>query len=144
MTIKPREKTAMYLVDTSVWIKIFRDRTGSARKSFEDLVGDENIYLSRFTQMELLQGCKDDREWRLLQAYLNDQDYIEQNSGSWVDAARIYYDLRRQGLTPRNSIDCCIAGLAIAHELILLHDDRDFELIQQVRSLQCSRLLPTT
>ncbi|MBR8831430.1 MAG: PIN domain-containing protein [Chlorogloea purpurea SAG 13.99] len=134
----------MYLVDTSVWIKIFRDRTGSARKSFEDLVGDENIYLSRFTQMELLQGCKDDREWRLLQAYLNDQDYIEQNSGSWVDAARIYYDLRRQGLTPRNSIDCCIAGLAIAHELILLHDDRDFELIQQVRSLQCSRLLPTT
>jgi predicted nucleic acid-binding protein len=54
----------MFLVDTSVWIGIFRDRTGLARASFQTLIGDEIIYLSRFTQMELLQGSRDDREWK--------------------------------------------------------------------------------
>ena len=98
----------MFLVDTSVWIDIFRDRTGLARTSFQTLIGDETIYLSRFTQMELLQGSRDDREWTLLKTYLQEQDYIEQVDRSWIDAARIYYDLRRQGLTVGRTNDCSV------------------------------------
>ena len=92
--------------------------------------------------MELLQGCRDDREWTLLETYLQDQDYIEATADTWVAAARIYYDLQRQGLTVRSSIDCCIAQLAIEHQLILVHNDRDFETIQRVRSLNCLRFQP--
>jgi hypothetical protein len=33
--------------------------------------------MSRFTQMELLQGFRDEREWNLWQTYLHKQDYIE-------------------------------------------------------------------
>jgi len=54
-------------------------------------------------------------------------------------AARIYYDLQRQELTVRSSIDCCIAQIAIENQLTLIHNDRDFETIQQVRSLVCLR-----
>ena len=127
----------MFLVDTSVWIDIFRDRTLAKRQAFEKLVDANSIVLSRFTQMELLQGCRDDGEWRLLQLYLAEQDYVEQTVESWTEAARIYYDLRRRGLTVRSTIDCCIAQIAIEYQLTLVHNDRDFETIQQVRSLSC-------
>jgi predicted nucleic acid-binding protein len=129
----------MFLIDTSVWISVFRDRTGTVRQSLEAIINNESVFLSRFTQMELLQGCRDDREWTLLETYLQDRDYIETTADSLVADARIYYDLQRQGLTVRSSIDCCIAQLAIEHQLILVHNDRDFETIQRVRSLNCLR-----
>ncbi|CAD5964739.1 Ribonuclease VapC11 [Planktothrix tepida] len=132
----------MFLIDTSVWISVFRDRTGAVRQSLEAIINNKSIFLSRFTQMELLQGCRDDREWTLLETYLQDQDYIEATADTWVAAARIYYDLQRQGLTVRSSIDCCIAQLAIKHQLTLVHNDRDFETIQRVRSLNCLRFRP--
>ena len=132
----------MFLIDTSVWIGVLRDKTGVVRQSLEAIIKDESIFLNRFTQMELLQGCRDEREWTLLETYLQEQDYIESTPNTWVAAARIYYDLQRQGLTVRSSIDCCIAQLAIKHQLILVHNDRDFETIQRVRSLNCLRFRP--
>jgi predicted nucleic acid-binding protein len=118
----------MFLIDTSVWINVLRDKTGVARQNLQTLIKDENVFLTRFTQMELLQGCRDEREWMLLQTYLQEQDYIEATDNTWVFAARIYYDLQRQGLTVRSSIDCCIAQIAIENQLTLIHNDRDFEL----------------
>ena len=132
----------MFLIDTSVWIAVFRDRTDAVRQSLSAIINEQPIFLSRFTQMELLQGCRDEREWRLLEAYLQDQDYIEPAPNTWVSAARIYYDLQRQGLTVRSSIDCCIAQLAIEHQLILIHNDRDFETIARVTSLNNLRFRP--
>ncbi len=133
----------MFLIDTSVWVSVLCDRTGTVRQTLQTLVKDESIFLSRFTQMELLQGCRDEREWTLLQTYLQEQDYIEQTTNTWVAAARIYYDLQRQGLTVRSSIDCCIAQLAIESQLTLVHNDRDFDAIQKVRSVYCLRFQPT-
>jgi predicted nucleic acid-binding protein len=127
----------MYLIDTSVWIKIFRDKTEITKQRFQEIVKDEPIFLSRFTQMELLQGSKNELEWQLLDTYLKEQDYVEINHKIWVASARIFYDLRRKGLTVRSSIDCCIAQLAICYQLILVHNDCDFDTIQQVRNLQC-------
>ncbi|MGI0501264.1 PIN domain-containing protein [Arthrospira sp. PCC 8006] len=67
---------------------------------------------------------------------------MEPTPNTWVAAARIYYDLQRQGLTVRSSIDCCIAQLAIAHQLILIHNDRDFETIATATSLNSLRFRP--
>ncbi|MGB7416344.1 MAG: PIN domain nuclease [Thermosynechococcaceae cyanobacterium] len=126
----------MLLIDTSVWINVFRDRSGDTRHHLETLIAEQDVVLSRFTQLELLQGCRDQREWELLQSYLAGQDYLDLNSEAWVSAARIYYDLRRQGLTVRSPIDCCIAQIALDCKVTLVHCDRDFETITQVRPLQ--------
>ncbi|WP_373480812.1 PIN domain nuclease [Geminocystis sp.] len=126
----------MYLIDTSVWINIFRDKTGIKRKQLQNLIKDNPFFLSRFTQMELLQGAKNEREWQLLETYLHDQDYLIENDLIFVNSARIFYDLRRKGLTVRSSIDCCIAALALTYDVILLHNDKDFEIIKEVRNLQ--------
>lgn len=132
----------MLMIETSVWIGIFRDRTGKARAALSDLIGAQDYALSRFTQLELLQGSRDEQEWSLLQDYLVGQNYLELSLDGWSDAARIYYDLRRKGLTVRSTIDCCIAQTAIYHQAVLVHNDRDFETIAQVRSLQHLRFLP--
>lgn len=132
----------MLLIDTSVWINVFRDRTGSVRTQLQELIHDRTILLSRFTQLELLQGSRNEQEWTLPESYLQTQDYIELSANSWQASARIYYDLRRRGLTVRSPIDCCIAQVAIENNLLLVHCDRDFETIAQVRSLQHHRFQP--
>jgi predicted nucleic acid-binding protein len=124
------------LVDTSVWIDIFRDTTGGKRRVLlEALQGDE-VVLSRFCQLELLQGCRDEKEWSLLRSYLSTQEYIEASTATWESAARIYFELRRSGLTVRSPIDCCIAQLALENDLLLLHRDRDFNTIVKARPLR--------
>ncbi|WP_231943051.1 hypothetical protein [Calothrix sp. NIES-3974] len=50
--------------------------------------------------------------------------------------------MRRQGLTVRSPIDCCIAQVALENDLLLIHNDCDFETIAQVRSLQHFRFQP--
>ncbi len=77
-----------------------------------------------------------------MSTYLEAQDYVELTHLSWQEAARIYYDLRRQGLTIRSPIDCCIAQAALENNLLLVHNDRDFETIAQVRPLQSLRFQP--
>ncbi|MDZ4871312.1 MAG: Ribonuclease VapC11 [Chroococcidiopsis cubana SAG 39.79] len=132
----------MLLIDTSVWVSVFRDKTGLVRQQLQSIISDRDVILTRFSQLELLQGCRDDREWRLLHSYLQAQDYVELDAESWQAAARIYFELRRQGLTVCSPINCCIAQLAIDHALTLIHDDRDFEVISSVRSLQQIRFQP--
>jgi predicted nucleic acid-binding protein len=132
----------MLLIDTSVWISVFRDRTGKVRQQLEAVIADRQVLLTRFTQLELLQGSLNENEWALLSSYLETQDYIEPTTKSWELAARIYYDLRRRGLTVRIPIDCCIAQASLEHNLLLIHNDRDFDTIAQVRSLQHLRFQP--
>lgn len=132
----------MLLIDTSVWISVFRDRKGHVRQKLETLINDRRFLLTRFTQLELLQGSLNEKEWTLLSTYLETQDYIELKRDSWQAAARIFYDLRRQGLTVRSPIDCCIAQAALENDLLLIHSDRDFKTIAQVRSLQHFRFQP--
>jgi hypothetical protein len=112
----------MLLIDTSVWISVFRDRSGQVRQQLETLTANREVLLTRFTQLELLQVSINEQEWTLLSTYLETQDYVELTPSSWQEAARIYYELRRQGLTVRSPIDCCIAQAALENNLLLIHD----------------------
>jgi len=124
------------LVDTSVWIDVLRDSRGAKRDTLARAVGDDEVVLTRFNQLELLQGCRDEREWGLLNPYLDAQEYLEPSGLGWVEAARTYFDLRRRGRSVRSPIDCCIAQAAIEHDALLLHRDRDFEAIAEIRPLR--------
>ena len=128
------------LIDTSVWILLFRGAKPEFLSAFEKLIAGQDYYLSRLTQTELLQGAKDEKEWLELNDYLMNQDYIELKSSTFIGAARIYYNLRPQGITVRNTIDCLIAASAIDNDLLLVHYDRDFEAIALKTNLKQLRL----
>lgn len=130
----------MVIVDTSVWIDVFRDRTRARWNVLLERVGADEMALTRFQQLELLQGSRDEREWALLESHLASQDYAEMGDRTWTDAARTYFDLRRQGKTVRSPIDCCIAQVALDEDALLLHVDDDFEVIASIRPLRQERM----
>jgi len=130
----------MILVDTSVWIETLRDRSGKIVQIFRDRIGDDICVLTRFTQLELLQGARNETEWKTLDKYLSTQYYIEASEDTWREAARIYFDLRRKGTTINSPIDCCIAQIAIEADAVLLHRDQDFPKIARIRPLAAERL----
>ena len=90
---------------------------------------------------EVLQGAKDESEWRRLRSTLETQALAGpvDATRAHLEAARIFFDCRRRGLTVRSSVDCLIAQLALERGDVLLHDDDDFESIAKVRPLKTLR-----
>ena len=129
----------MVLIDTSVWINVFADKQGDYSQGLYEVVGERDIVLTRFQQLELLQGSRNEKEWRKLSNYLAGQDYLEAQPSTWQAAARIYYSLRKKGITVRSPIDCCIAQIALERRVTLIHDDADFEQIGKHFPLQHQR-----
>ena len=128
------------LLDTSIIVAVLRDRTRENAERLLAEIGDQEIVLTRIVSAELLCGAKSDAEWGILQKYTRSKALLDENAELWNDAARLYFDARRAGKTIRKLTDCCIAHLAIANNVTLIHNDRDFEAIATVRSLKEVRL----
>jgi hypothetical protein len=77
----------MILVDTSVWVDVLRDKTGGVVRAFKNRIGHEVLVFSRFTQLEPLQGAKDEKEGRRLDEYLTTQYYLEASEKTLQNAA---------------------------------------------------------
>lgn len=126
----------MILVDTSVLIDFLRGKDTAAVKLLARLeASDIPFAIPIVCCQEVMQGARDEKEWRLLHEHLSLQrlavpaDPVKLH---W-EAARIFFDCRRQGLTVRSSVDCLIAAQAIEAKATLLHNDEDFERIRSVR-----------
>ncbi len=87
------------------------------------------IGLTGAIYQEVLQGVSWKREFDQVSDYLGSQTFYQPQDPveSHREAAFIYFRCRLAGVTVRSAIDCLIARVAIEHDLILLHDDHDFE-----------------
>lgn len=125
----------MYLVDTSVWVDFFNARSVPHVERLKRLLlAGAGVGLTPAIYQEILQGALDEAKFRRFRDYFSSQSfYLPLNPvESHAAAARIYYDCRRKGIPIHSTIDCLIAQTAIEHDLILLHNDRDFERIAEV------------
>jgi len=127
------------LVDTSVWIEVFKK---DSRVKLEAVAPLEEIILCLPVFQEVLQGFRDEHAFRTARQALSAFPMVESPLSLEVfeEAAQLYRRARRSGLTVRSSVDCLIAACAIRHALTVLHDDRDFSLLAQVSSLQERKL----
>jgi len=119
----------MYLVDTSVWVDFFRNRSTRAVAHFEDILNENAPYgITSVIYQEVLQGADSPKDFSMLQTYLSTQKFYHPIDPlqSYDQAASLYAQCRRQGITIRSTIDCLIAQIAIEQKLRLLHSDRDF------------------
>jgi predicted nucleic acid-binding protein len=127
----------MVLVDTSVWIDLFRERKNPPTVRLRAILDQGTaFFVTPVVVQEILQGAGDDNEFALLHEYFTTQRMLVPKDLAWTHckAARLYFDCRRRGYTPRSGIDCLIAQIAIEHELPLLHSDQDFEHMAKVAS----------
>ena len=127
----------MVLVDTSVWIDFFAGRDLPHVERLGDLINKgEDLCVCGVILAEVLQGIREEREYRKTKAYLEDLIYLDLPRKVYLEAASIYRSLRAGGLTIRNTVDCLIAAACIEHDAILLHNDRDFDAISRRFPLQ--------
>ncbi len=125
----------MYLVDTSVWLDFFRDRRNAAVRRFDEIIEQRVPFgISGIIYQEVLQGAASEEEFARLAAYLGTQRFYQPRDSveSYRHAAGLYFRCRRQGVTIRSSIDCLVAQTAIEHDIMLLHNDRDYVRIASV------------
>lgn len=125
----------MILLDTSILIPGLRKNGSGALALLMAQIGNSDFSIPRFVELELLQGVRDEPEWSRLTRFLSQQELVSPSERSWAAAARTMIDLKRNGLTIRSVIDCCIAEMAMERGLTLLHFDRDYELIARHRPL---------
>ena len=119
----------MYLVDTSVWIDYLRGRDVAHVHFLDELLANPlAVGISDLIYLEILQGAADARAFDKLRQYFSGQRFYRfaDAEASHANAAKLYFNARRAGVTVRSNLDCLIAQCAIDHDLILLHNDADF------------------
>jgi len=129
----------VWLVDTSVWVEIFRREPGVVID--RDISLDEIVVCPAVVQ-EVLHGFDDERAHGIARGSLLAFPMIDGDLPleRWLEAAQLYRAARRGGITVRSTLDCLIAASAIRHGLGVLHVDRDFDALARVSSLQSKRL----
>ena len=125
----------MVLVDTSVWIEVFRRPSRLTLASVAEI--DEVVTCLPVVQ-EVLQGFRDETAFRVAHDAMLAFPIVESPLRWEVydQAIRLYRTARRAGYTVRSGVDCLIAACALRHDLTVAHCDRDFDALAEISSLQ--------
>lgn len=125
----------MILVDTSVWIDVFRARNPLDLSALVDF--DEVVTCLPIVQ-EVLQGFGEERGYRVARQSMLALPIVESplSESLVLEAVDLYRSARRTGRTVRSSVDCLIAACALRHDLEVLHRDRDYTTLAAVAPLR--------
>lgn len=130
----------MVLVDTSVWIEVFRK---ASRFELESAVALDEVVTCLPVVQEVLQGFQDERAFQVARRSMLSFPIVESplSASVYEEAVRLYRLGRRAGLTIRSGVDCLIAACAVRNGLTVLHHDRDFDSLARISQLRAVRLL---
>lgn len=132
----------MILIDTSAFIE-FLNKTGSPfDREIESLISKDKVTaIADIVLTEVLQGIKNDKDYaEVKKSLLSFPVYSLKGVDSFIAAADLYRKCRKKGLTIRNTIDLLIVQVAIENDLILLHNDKDFDTLAGMCNLKIYRL----
>jgi predicted nucleic acid-binding protein len=144
-TVQPLVRSranAVVLVDTSVWIEVFRK---PARLRLEDHVDFDEVVTCLVVIQEVLRGFDREADFRRAHEAMWALPLVESPLLPAIidDAVDLYRRARRAGLTVRSGVDCLIAACALRHNLEVLHVDRDFTSLSRISQLDARDVKPT-
>lgn len=113
----------MIIVDTSVWIQAFRVDASPERSQVDSLLAGGEAAIVGIVLAEVLQGSRTDVEFSSLHSRLTALPYLQETAQTWVEASRLSFELRQDGITIPVP-DLLIAALALEgdHELYTLDE----------------------
>jgi len=118
----------MMLVDTSVWIDYFNGRDNKHTQVLDLAIVEGTVALGDLILLEILQGFRNDDEYKKVKRTLSTLDQYELFGKDMVEkCAENYRALRKKGITIRKTTDVIIATFCISQKLPLLFLDRDFD-----------------
>lgn len=120
------------LVDSSVWIEFVRIKGDPAAKAaVERLLPGGQAACAPPIRYELAKGARTPRELEYVEMALGLAVQLPCPEVRWVEAARLFRDLRAKGFEASN-MDVLIACIAKAEGVHLLTMDRHFETINRL------------
>jgi predicted nucleic acid-binding protein len=133
----------MILVDTSVWIDYLNGVKNRHTDTLDAGIVEGIVGMGDLIFLEILQGIRDDRQYRLTRQTLLTLGRMEMFGEGMPDkCADNYRVLRKKGITIRKTTDVIIATFCIERRMPLLFLDRDF--IPFVDHLGLLSVLPET
>jgi predicted nucleic acid-binding protein len=127
----------MIIIDTTVWIDYFRNRSTPQTDWLDREVSRQRLGLTDLVLCEVLQGIPSrrhfDETYHALQQF---EIYSTGGISIALAAAQHYRQLRAHGNTVRRTIDCLIATFCLLHGHQLLHNDRDYDSFETVLGLR--------
>ena len=122
----------MTIVDTSVWIDYFANRSNAETLWLDRAFGTVQVGLTDLILCEILQGLRDDPAALRVHRHLAAFPVLVSGGQSIAVAAAFHYrSLRAKGYTVRTTVDCLIATVCLLEGSSLLHKDRDFQPFEQ-------------
>jgi predicted nucleic acid-binding protein len=120
------------LVDSSVWIARLRGRETEATARLRALVPREPLLIGDLILLEVLQGARDEAHAARIERDMRRYAVVPLLDDELAPrAARNYRALRDLGVTIRKTADLIIGTYCIERGHALLHDDRDFDPMEQ-------------
>ena len=119
------------LVDTSVWIDFANGlATPEADLLASSIQQEEQIVTCGVVVAEFLKGLRSPRSVKIFTGHFRDMAWVSpQEPDSYEEAAALYRELRRRGVTIRSTIDCLVVRLAEENGCSILARDRDIRLV---------------
>ncbi|MBF0383820.1 MAG: PIN domain nuclease [Magnetococcales bacterium] len=118
----------MILVDSSVWIDFFYDKVSDKTDLQDRLLGQERIIMGDLILTEVLQGFRKDKDFQVAKSLLDTLDFQAMaGKDIAIRSDENYRLLRSKGVTVRKTIDVMIGTFCIMNSSSLLHDDHDFD-----------------
>jgi predicted nucleic acid-binding protein len=137
----PKHKQVLNILpDASVWIDYYNPNkapTPEVKKLRSLMDNDALVWTCPPVYQEVLQGIRGENEFQRIKGQLLKCEQGGLDTMQVTDrAVEIYRTLRKMGITIRKANDCLIAAYALLNDLVLLHNDRDFDPIEQYFGLK--------
>lgn len=120
----------MILIDTSIWIEYFRDRSSPFVPLVQSLIAADEAAYNGIILAELLQGCQNNREKQRISSSFKILHYSEFDFSTWETSGHLSQKMRGKGYN-LPLLDCLIAANALKHHFAVFTLDKHFEFIAQ-------------
>jgi predicted nucleic acid-binding protein len=124
----------MVLVDTSVWIAFFREKSSTVAKALDALLEEGEVCICGLIEAELIPGLRQE-DRRRVQALLAGVQRVEIPSDIWSDIIKMQEGALAQGLGPFSIPDLLLASLAIKNRLPIFSLDKHFQVLSRLTGL---------
>ena len=122
----------MILADTSVWVTSSRNKASVENAELLALIDSDELAITEVVMAEVLQGAKNESDFRELSATIDALHFFETTPATWSKAARLSYELKSKGMiTPL--ADLVIAVVALENDLTLYAVDGHFDRVAGLR-----------
>src|SRR6056297_1038997 len=130
----------MIVADTSAWIDYFNGVLAPHTDRLDSDLATNRIIMGDLIIAELLQGFKTDKEYNTAKKLIEKLEYIDFSGKEIaIKTANNYRYLRKKGITVRKTIDVIIATFCIENEYQLIHNDKDFNPLEEYLGLEVRR-----